>query len=94
MMLLAGIVIRYISLPAPKTFRRYCDFSLVTVEVRPTTISKINTALQMAYLGGLMLSPLIDTGAGRLEYLVAATTVLSGLSYIFSKDAVRIIAKK
>ncbi|KAG7888852.1 hypothetical protein KL905_002872 [Ogataea polymorpha] len=94
MLLLAGIVIRYISLPAPRTFRRYWDFSLITVEVRPTTISKINTALQMAYLGGLMLSPLIDLGANRLEYLVAATTALSGLSYIFSRNAVRRIARK
>lgn len=30
----------------------------------------------------------------RNRYLVAATTVWSGLSYVFSKDAVRILSQK
>ncbi|KAH3663770.1 hypothetical protein OGAPHI_005173 [Ogataea philodendri] len=80
LLLAAAMVIRYVSLPAPRTFHRYWDFTLITVEVRPTTVSKINTALQMAYLGGTMLLPLVDLGAPLLEPLVAATTVLSGLS--------------
>lgn len=51
---LIAIYIRYISLPAPKTFIRYWDFSLPSAEVRPTGISKINTALQLALVGWTM----------------------------------------
>ncbi|CAE6536531.1 unnamed protein product [Rhizoctonia solani] len=32
---------RYISLPPPKTFERYWDFSIPSAEVRPTQISKV-----------------------------------------------------
>ena len=48
---IAAIYYRWISLPPPKTFARYWDFSLPSAEVRPTTISKYNTALQLALIG-------------------------------------------
>lgn len=47
----AALYYRYISLPAPKTFARYWDFSLPSAEVRPTGISKVNTALQLGLVG-------------------------------------------
>ncbi|KAK6347693.1 hypothetical protein TWF718_005531 [Orbilia javanica] len=37
----AAIYYRWISLPPPKTFWRYWDFSLPSAEVKPTTISKV-----------------------------------------------------
>ena len=155
---LVAIYIRYISLPAPKTFIRYWDFSLPSAEVRPTGISKVNTALQLALVGwtmtgmaiggdlgvwgedgallamwlvrpillsfdcgwitpvkkvvfytafffGLLLvtaQVLLDlsvrtqllplrTNDGNHRYLVGATTVWSGVSYIYTKDAVKIL---
>lgn len=104
---LAAIVIRYLSLPAPKTFWRYWDFSIPSAEVYPTMISKINTALQMFYLGSMMIKPvfllyLSDTFGPEttsiflaflqyLEWTVATTTLWSGLSYLFSKKAVKFI---
>lgn len=100
-------IIRYISLPAPKTFLRYWDFSIVSVEVHPTLISKINTGLQMLYLGSMMVKPVFmlylsqhfgaDTTQLFLDYIqylewtVAATTLWSGLSYAFSRNAVKLI---
>jgi cardiolipin synthase len=45
---ISAIYYRWISLPPPKTFARYWDFSLPSAEVRPTTISKYNTFLQLA----------------------------------------------
>jgi cardiolipin synthase len=48
---IAAIYYRWISLPPPKTFSRYWDFSLPSAEVHPTTISKYNTALQLALIG-------------------------------------------
>jgi phosphatidylglycerophosphate synthase len=38
---IAAFYYRYISLPAPKTFMRFWDFSLPSAEVHPTTISKV-----------------------------------------------------
>ncbi|KAI0382765.1 hypothetical protein F5Y04DRAFT_252283 [Hypomontagnella monticulosa] len=93
---IAAIYYRWISLPPPKTFTRYWDFSLPSAEVRPTTISKYNTFLQLGLMGATMVTPLITMDVGiamtAFQYLVATTTVWSGLSYVFSKDAVRILS--
>ena len=93
---------RWISLPPPKTMRRYWDFSLPSAEVRPTEISKINTLLQLLLVGSAMTLPVLPEAlvAGwnlmgvmsGWEGLVAATTVWSGLSYVGNKDAVRILS--
>ncbi|OQV04596.1 hypothetical protein CLAIMM_09453 [Cladophialophora immunda] len=101
---ISAIYFRWISLPPPKTFTRYWDFSLPSAEVHPTEISKINTLLQLLLVGNAMLLPvlpawLVDAGNlwGVMEgwyYLVAGTTVWSGLSYLGNKQAVRILTKE
>lgn len=58
---ISAIYYRWISLPPPKTFSRYWDFSLPSAEVRPTTISKYNTFLQLALVGITTAAPLITT---------------------------------
>lgn len=103
-LMLSAIYYRWISLPPPKTMARYWDFSLPSAEVKPTGISKINTALQLLLVGSAMALPIIPeavTTAWSLQeamtgfqYLVATTTIWSGLSYVFSKDAVKILTKK
>ncbi|KAK6334246.1 hypothetical protein TWF730_003461 [Orbilia blumenaviensis] len=94
----AAIYYRWISLPPPKTFWRYWDFSLPSAEVKPTTISKYNTALQLLLLMAATAEPLvamdISTAMAALEYTVGTTTVWSGLSYVYTKDAVRILPRK
>lgn len=55
----AAIYYRWISLPPPKTFTRYWDFSLPSAEVRPTTISKYNTFLQLGLMGATMVAPVL-----------------------------------
>ncbi|KAI0526359.1 CDP-alcohol phosphatidyltransferase-domain-containing protein [Xylaria bambusicola] len=94
---ISAIYYRWISLPPPKTFTRYWDFSLPSAEVRPTTISKYNTFLQLGLMGATMVVPVVAVEAGSamtvFQYLVATTTVWSGLSYVFSKDAVRILSE-
>jgi len=42
---IAALYYRYISLPPPKTFLRFWDFSLPSAEVHPTTISKVLNTL-------------------------------------------------
>ncbi|APA08251.1 hypothetical protein sscle_03g030210 [Sclerotinia sclerotiorum 1980 UF-70] len=92
---ISAIYWRWISLPPPKTFSRYWDFSLPSAEVHPTTISKYNTALQLGLIGATTALPLItwDVGVAMtgFQYLVATTTIWSGMSYIYTKDAVKIV---
>lgn len=94
-LVLASFYYRYISLPEPKTFARYWDFSIPSAEVHPTMISKVNTAIQMAYICLSLLAPVFDmTGHVGLEYLgytCAMTTIWSGASYVYTKDAVKIL---
>ncbi|KAI0860977.1 hypothetical protein F4860DRAFT_183887 [Xylaria cubensis] len=94
---IAAIYYRWISLPPPKTFTRYWDFSLPSAEVRPTTISKYNTFLQLGLMGATMVAPVVTVDVSSamtvFQYLVATTTVWSGLSYVFSKDAVKILSQ-
>ncbi|KAI3597808.1 phosphatidyl synthase [Moniliophthora roreri] len=74
-----------------KTFSRYWDFSIPSAEVHPTGISKL------LLMGTTTISPLLpfalDVPLQGLQYVVAVTTVWSGLSYIFSKDAVRVLSE-
>jgi len=95
---IAAIYYRWISLPPPKTLSRYWDFSLPSAEVHPTTISKYNTALQLALIGATTAIPLLplDVSAAMtaMQYLVATTTIWSGASYIYTKDAVKILSKE
>jgi len=94
---LSAFYIRYTSLPNPKTWKRYWDFSIPSAEVRPTTISKYNTAAQLVLMFGTTVAPIgpafLSTYLPEMQALVAVTTVWSGLSYVFSKDAVRVISE-
>ncbi|EKV12247.1 hypothetical protein PDIG_45720 [Penicillium digitatum PHI26] len=100
----SAIYYRWISLPEPKTMARYWDFSLPSAEVKPTGISKINTALQLVLVGSAIALPVVPeafVSAWQLseamtgfQYLVAGTTLWSGLSYVFSNSAVKILSKE
>lgn len=97
---LAAIYYRYASLPAPKTFVRYWDFSLPSAEVHPTTVSKYNTFLQLILIGSTLALPVasqqmsteqLHTALHYFQWLVAGTTAWSGLSYAYLKDVVTIL---
>lgn len=97
---LSALYFRYISLPPEYRGMRagYWDFSLPSAEVRPTEISKINTLLQFLLVAcGMALPVLPETLAAAWNLqgvfegwmgLVAATTVWSGASYLFTRDAI------
>ncbi|KAF1985946.1 hypothetical protein K402DRAFT_412964 [Aulographum hederae CBS 113979] len=100
---LAALYYRYASLPSPKTFSRYWDFSLPSAEVHPTTVSKYNTFLQLVLIGATTTVPLlsghtvggveVETIVTGMGYVVAATTLWSGASYVWLKDAVTILGE-
>lgn len=107
----AAIYYRYASLPLPKTFQRYWDFSLPSAEVHPTTMSKFNTFLQLVLIGSTLAYPVVTADSHHLgvmydlgienvnleavmtyfQWVVAGTTVWSGLSYAYLKNAVTIL---
>ncbi|CAJ0540661.1 Ff.00g076620.m01.CDS01 [Fusarium sp. VM40] len=95
---ISAIYYRWISLPPPKTFARYWDFSLPSAEVRPTTISKYNTFLQLALVGITTAAPILTYDLASaltvMQYVVSGTTIWSGASYIYTKDAVKILNKQ
>ncbi|OAV96053.1 hypothetical protein PTTG_02275 [Puccinia triticina 1-1 BBBD Race 1] len=92
---LSAFYFRYQSLPLPKTFSRFWDFSLPSAKVTPTQISKYNTFLQLSLVGLTTINPIIpiDTHTPMLilQWTVATTTIISGLSYVFSRKAIRYI---
>jgi len=91
----AGFVIRYISLPQPRTLSRYFDATHATAKLEPTFISKVNTGVQLFAIGTSLGAPIwayIDHSALHgLWYLTGATTLAAALSYILQKDTYKII---
>lgn len=103
MLALMGVYYRYITLPVPKTFQRFINLSIPTVSVEPNMLSKVNTGLQMIYIGNLVFKPQLeqffmsdnyDIFLHGFEVTVAVTTVLSGLSYIFSSRSIKSISSQ
>lgn len=94
----AGSYIRYKSLPAPRTFRRYFDATHATAQLAPTNISKFNTMVQLALVAFTLGAPVfqyVDHPALHgLWYLTAGTTVASALSYAFTKGTYKFLKIK
>ncbi|RVE55329.1 hypothetical protein evm_000227 [Chilo suppressalis] len=94
----AGFVIRYMSLPPPRTLSRYFDVTHATAQLAPTMISKFNTAVQLLLVGTTLASPVfgyVDHPAlSALCGITAASTVVSAISYLVSKDTYKFLKKK
>ncbi|CED82904.1 phosphatidyl synthase [Phaffia rhodozyma] len=95
----AAFYLRYITLPKPRTWSRYWNLAQPTVEVHPTQISKYNTFLQLLLMGSTTISPLlvaygnVDLFLIPLQYIVGTTTIISGLSYLWTKGAVVVLKR-
>ncbi|CAH1116855.1 unnamed protein product [Phaedon cochleariae] len=93
----AGFIIRYLSLPPPRTLSRYFDVTHATAQLAPTLISKINTAVQLLLVGSTLAAPVFHyVGHPALEclwYVTGVSTVAAGLSYMLSKNTYRIFKK-
>lgn len=80
---LAAIYYRWASLPAPKTSRRYWDFSLPSASVHPTQISKLNTFIQLGLVGVTTMLPLVTGAATGLELIDRMIEAAGGSQAIF-----------
>ncbi|XP_049543195.1 probable cardiolipin synthase (CMP-forming) [Anopheles darlingi] len=94
----AGFVIRYVSLPKPRTLSRYFDVTHATAQLAPTFISKLNTAVQLiavaTTLGAPIFGYLDHAYLHGLWYLTGFTTMAAAISYLTSKDTYKILRKK
>ncbi|XP_057316706.1 probable cardiolipin synthase (CMP-forming) [Hydractinia symbiolongicarpus] len=85
----------YKHLDPPKTLKKFFDFENSKVKMEPTGISKFNTFLQLGLVGLSVAAPVFHfTDHSLLHaywYLVASTTVLSGLSYVVKDKSAYII---
>uniref|UniRef100_A0A2A4J6T2 cardiolipin synthase (CMP-forming) n=1 Tax=Heliothis virescens TaxID=7102 RepID=A0A2A4J6T2_HELVI len=97
-LVVAGFVIRYMSLPPPRTLSRYFDVTHATAQLAPTFISKVNTAIQLLLVGTTLASPVfgyVDHPALQaLCGVTAATTIVSAISYLVSKDTYKFLKNK
>ncbi|ROT79982.1 hypothetical protein C7M84_001290 [Penaeus vannamei] len=89
--------VRYKSLPPPKTISRYFDATHATAQLAPTTISKVNTAIQLSLITASLAAPVFSFSDHYLLtglcWVTAATTLSSGISYIFSRNTYKILEK-
>ncbi|XP_028409864.1 probable cardiolipin synthase (CMP-forming) [Dendronephthya gigantea] len=96
-LIFASFVVRFVSLPAPKTFMRFFDFQLPTVQVTPSLIGKVNTALQLALISLSLAAPILDitehSGLLALQYTVGVTTIVSGLDYFITRRGFSVLGK-
>ncbi|XP_034938251.1 probable cardiolipin synthase (CMP-forming) [Chelonus insularis] len=94
----AASYIRYRSMPKPRTWSRYFDPSHATVQLTPTFISKLNTAVQLSLVAGTLAAPVFNYVnhpiLQGLCYLTAATTIAGGFSYLFTKNTYKLLSKK
>ncbi|XP_076100307.1 cardiolipin synthase (CMP-forming)-like [Mytilus galloprovincialis] len=85
LLILASLYFRYISLPPPKTFSRYCDVTNATVKLHPSNISKLNTFLQLTLIASSLAAPVFGfvdhIALQTLWYLTGTTTIASGVGY-------------
>ncbi|KAH9636659.1 hypothetical protein HF086_003477 [Spodoptera exigua] len=97
-LVIAAFVIRYMSLPPPRTLSRYFDVTHATAQLAPTFISKVNTAIQLLLVGTTLASPVfgfVDHPALQaLCGVTAASTVVSAISYLVSKDTYKFLKNK
>ncbi|KXS17550.1 CDP-diacylglycerol--glycerol-3-phosphate 3-phosphatidyltransferase [Gonapodya prolifera JEL478] len=96
-LVLGAFYVRWISLEPPKTLSRYWDVTLPSAEVRPTRVSKVNTAFQLALMGVSLASGIWDfqdwIGMDAFRIIVGTTTVWSGAQYLLANNSVKILRK-
>ncbi|KAL1487998.1 hypothetical protein ABEB36_015377 [Hypothenemus hampei] len=97
LLVIAGFVIRYKSLPPPRTFVKYFDATHATAQLEPTFISKVNTVVQLLLVGTTLAAPVFDyinhPALQGLWYVTAGTTIAAALSYILSRNTYKILTK-
>ncbi|ETN76056.1 CDP-alcohol phosphatidyltransferase, partial [Necator americanus] len=86
-LLVGGFYKRYRSMEPPYTVQRYFNPEVSSMQVVPSTMSKINTILQLSVIACSLSIPVFSLGefssqtAAGLCWVTAFTTIYSGLQY-------------
>ncbi|KAK6108460.1 CDP-alcohol phosphatidyltransferase family protein [Brugia pahangi] len=84
-LIVGGAVTRYKTLEKPVTLIRYFSPSVSPLQVTPTSVSKVNTALQMCTIAGSLVSSILGFTnhlfLTHIYFATAATTIYSGFQY-------------
>ncbi|EEB18423.1 cdp-diacylglycerol--glycerol-3-phosphate 3-phosphatidyltransferase, putative [Pediculus humanus corporis] len=91
----SGFVIRYQSLPPPRTLSRYFDVTHATAQLAPTFISKVNTGVQLVLVGTTLAAPIfgyVDHVFLQIMcYVTAGSTIMAAGSYLTSKETYKFL---
>ncbi|KAL0969005.1 hypothetical protein UPYG_G00221470 [Umbra pygmaea] len=81
----AVFYVRYKTVPLPVTLSKFFNPCYTTAQLKPTTLSKVNTAIQLFLVAASLASPVFHyTDSLLLQalwYVTAVTTTVSGYSY-------------
>ncbi|GCB62594.1 cardiolipin synthase (CMP-forming) [Scyliorhinus torazame] len=92
----AGFYIRYRTVPPPRTLSKYFNPCYATAQLKPTFISKVNTAVQLVLVAASLAAPVFQyvdsVFLHALWYATALTTTASAYSYyIHGKNTVQVL---
>ncbi|CAM9785012.1 unnamed protein product [Lampetra planeri] len=92
----AVFYVRYRTVPPPCTLARYFNPRFATAQLKPTLISKVNTAVQLFLVAASLAAPVLHQMDSpllvALWYVTALTTVGSGYSYYrYGRQTVRVL---
>ncbi|XP_067845530.1 cardiolipin synthase (CMP-forming) [Heptranchias perlo] len=92
----AGFYIRYRTVPPPRTLSKYFNPCYATAQLKPTFISKVNTAVQLVLVAASLAAPVFQYADSvflhTLWYVTALTTAASAYSYyLHGKNTVQVL---
>ncbi|XP_060687056.1 cardiolipin synthase (CMP-forming) [Hemiscyllium ocellatum] len=92
----AGFYIRYRTVPPPRTLSKYFNPCYATARLKPTFISKVNTAVQLVLVAASLAAPVFQyvdsVFLHCLWYITALTTMASAYSYyLHGKSTVQVL---
>uniref|UniRef100_A0A8C5IC11 Cardiolipin synthase (CMP-forming) n=1 Tax=Junco hyemalis TaxID=40217 RepID=A0A8C5IC11_JUNHY len=95
----AVFYVRYKTLSPPRTLSRYFNPCYATAQLKPTFISKMNTAVQLILVAASLAAPVFNyvdsVYLQTLWCITAFTTVTSGYSYYhYGRKTVQVIKNK
>ncbi|XP_039594800.1 cardiolipin synthase (CMP-forming) isoform X1 [Polypterus senegalus] len=95
----AVFYVRYRTVPPPRTLAKFFNPCYATAQLKPTFISKVNTAVQLILVAASLAAPVfqyVDSICLQaLWYITATTTAASAYSYYhYGKKTVQVLNKK
>uniref|UniRef100_H3B9E5 Cardiolipin synthase (CMP-forming) n=1 Tax=Latimeria chalumnae TaxID=7897 RepID=H3B9E5_LATCH len=92
----AVFYVRYRTVPPPRTLSKYFNPCYATAQLKPTFISKVNTAVQLVLVAASLAAPVFhyvdSVFLQALWYITAFTTAASAYSYYhFGRQTIQVL---